>query len=100
MGKSQLQLAAKMRWLFMLLLGAAFARPAEAAQISDGCMQDVAGFNLNCTANDIRIASVSNITVLDDGCAFPGDTVTFNADLEVLLTAEARYDVGIYISTD
>jgi hypothetical protein len=65
-----------------------------------GCMQDVAGFGLNCTANDIQLASATNITILDDGCAFPGDTVTFTADFEVLLTAQARHDIGIWFAED
>ncbi len=47
--------------------------PAASAFITDGCMEDVAGFGLNCTLNDIRIASVSSIVVLDDGCAFDED---------------------------
>ena len=33
-----------------------------------GCMQDEAGFALNCTANDVRVANATNVTVIDDGC--------------------------------
>ena len=65
-----------------------------------GCMQNVAGFGLNCTANDVRLAEATNIVITDDGCAFPGDTVTFTADFEVLLTAQARHDIGIWFAED
>ena len=68
--------------------------------LGQACMQDVAGFGLNCTANDIQIANATNITILDDGCAEPGDTVTFTADFQVLLTAQARHDIGIWFAED
>jgi hypothetical protein len=79
------------------------ANPTAAVQ--DGCMEDVyqnfnGGGTLNCTANDIQIAGVTNVTILDDGCAFVGDTVTFDADVTVQLTAQARHDVGLYLATD
>ena len=65
-----------------------------------GCMQDMAGFGLNCTANDIEIANVTELEILDDGCAYPGDTVTFRAKFEVLLTAQARHDIGLWFAID
>jgi hypothetical protein len=65
-----------------------------------GCMQDVAGFGLNCTANDVRVASATNILILDDGCAFPGDDVSFTADFEVVLGAQARHDIGVWFAQD
>jgi len=77
---------------------------AYAAQVDNGCINDV--FNqytdgtLTCTANDIQVASATNIVILDDGCAYPGDTVTFTANFEVVLTAQARHDVGIYFAND
>jgi uncharacterized repeat protein (TIGR01451 family) len=64
------------------------------------CMQDKSGFGLNCTANDISIAGVENLTILDDGCAFPGDDVTFRADFRVLLTAQERHDAGLWFALD
>ncbi|MHC4063970.1 MAG: hypothetical protein ACYSUI_05645, partial [Planctomycetota bacterium] len=82
------------------------AQPAAAQmQVDNGCMQDVyeeynGGGTLNCTANDVQVASVTNITILDDGCQFVGDTVTFSADYEIELTAQARHDIGIYLATD
>ena len=73
--------------------------------VENGCMEDVyqayggAG-SLQCTANDVRVASVTNITILDDGCLFVGDTITFSADYEIVLTAQARHDIGVYLATD
>jgi uncharacterized repeat protein (TIGR01451 family) len=64
------------------------------------CMEDTAGFGLNCTANDVQLAAAKNITILDDGCAFPGDDVTFTAEFEILLTAQARHDIGIWFAQD
>ena len=65
-----------------------------------GCMQDEAGFNLNCTANDVQLSEATDIVILDDGCAFPGDTVDFTATFTVVLTAQARHDIGIWFAED
>jgi cysteine-rich repeat protein len=81
-------------------VGIARVPPARAQAVENGCMEDVAGFGLVCTANDIRIASISEVVTLDDGCQFAGDTVTFRAKAELLLTAQERHDVGIYLATD
>ncbi len=63
--------------------------------------------NLTCTANDVRIARATNICVDDGsgGClAEPtcviGQDVTFTADFEVVLTAQGRYDVGVYFDVN
>jgi len=89
--------------LLFLVLGAGTARAdgsGNADQVDGGCIQDVADFGLNCTANDVRVAEATNITIHDDGCAFPGDTVTFTADFTVELTAQTRYDLGIWFAND
>jgi hypothetical protein len=65
------------------------------------CAVELSGFNdLNCTAQDVRIASVTSIEVLDDGCAYPGDTVKFRANYEVFTGATERYDIGLFFATD
>src|SRR5512139_1780060 len=69
-------------------------------QANNGCLQEVAGFGLNCTGNDVSIARVTNIVINDDGCAYPGDTVDFTATFEVKLTATERHDIGIYFAID
>lgn len=79
----------------------ALAMPSAAQMTTtDGCMEDIAQFGLNCTANDIQIAAATGIEILDDGCAFPGDLVTFKATFEVLLTAQERHDIGLYFAVD
>lgn len=55
--------------------------------------------NLNCTANDISLASVTNIVINDDGCKFPGDTVNFTANWKVRANASSRYNAGIWFAT-
>ena len=81
--------------------------PAIADTVQNGCMQNVAGFGLNCNSNDVRIAGVATypdgspmLRIEDDGCAFYGDDVTFTATFLVNLGAQARYDIGIYFATD
>jgi hypothetical protein len=74
--------------------------------ILGGCMEDVylagggQGNGLNCTANDIRYTPVTVTIVGGDGCDYAGDTATIEIDGEVILSAEARYDIGIYVATD
>ncbi|MFC1622262.1 hypothetical protein ACFL13_02710 [Patescibacteria group bacterium] len=64
------------------------------------CIEDAAGGDLNCTAGDVSIADVTSIDILDDGCQFVGDTVTFRATWEVQSTATQRYDIGLYFATE
>lgn len=72
---------------------------------SQSCMADVfeaatGQTGVNCTANDISVSSVRDVVILDDGCAYPGDMVTFSGVYTVPLTAQARHDVGIYFAED
>ena len=39
--------------------------------VTGGCMQDIAGFELGCTANDVRVSGVADIT--DDGIVDEND---------------------------
>ena len=74
-------------------------RPAPAVTVTAGCMDDLFPGTLNCNANDVQIARATNI-VITDPCSFPGDSVTFNATFQVVLTAQTRYDIGLYFATD
>ncbi|WP_440056552.1 DUF7507 domain-containing protein (plasmid) [Pseudoalteromonas sp. T1lg65] len=72
-----------------------------------GCMEETAGFAVQCTANDVAIAGVATnpdgtpqLEILDDGCAYQGDTVSFTATFEIETTSKERHDVGIYFVTD
>lgn len=93
-----------------LLLG---AQPASAV---DTCIQDVwkahgNNQNLTCTAQDVTLSQVTNINIVTGGqCQIEngvrvcrcnlGGNVTFTADFRMDLTADTRYDIGFYISTD
>ena len=68
---------------------------------------------LGCTANDVRVATATNIDVVSGGechtegtppvkvCTCnQGGTVTFSADYKIELTAQARYDIGVYFGVD
>ncbi len=82
--------------------------------IQDKCMEDRAVFegevkHLNCTANDINIASASNIVITHIGgksveegttVCVDGLDVTFTADFDVVSTASARYDIGLYFNRE
>jgi hypothetical protein len=55
--------------------------------------------NINCNAKEVVLGNAANITILDDGCASPSDTVTFSARFDVVANAD-RYDVGIWFAQD
>ena len=63
------------------------------------CMDEAFGGGLGCTANDIKITTAVNITILDDGCQYIGDTVQFSANFVVESTAD-RFDIGLWFATD
>jgi hypothetical protein len=72
-----------------------------------GCMEETAGFAVQCTANDVKVAGVASnpdgtpkLEILDDGCAYQGDTVHFTATFDVETTSKERHDIGIYFVTD
>jgi hypothetical protein len=64
------------------------------------CMQQAFGSPLSCTSSDIQIVTASNITVLDDGCRFPGDSVQFSANFVVQSGYRTRFDIGLWFSID
>ncbi len=71
------------------------------------CMEETAGFSVQCTANDVRIAGVATdsngmplLQILDDGCAYQGDTVKFQATFEMEVSSKERHDVGVYFVSD
>ena len=81
--------------LIALLL---FSAPVFAETVNNAdCMETAAGFNLNCTANDISLSEVlpEDITITEP-CSYAGDDVTFTAVFNTVLTAKARHDIGIY----
>jgi hypothetical protein len=80
-----------------------------AAASAQTCLQDeynkVQKQKLNCTANDVRIAQVTNIRDPTTGktltTCFQGATFNFLADFEILTTSsQARENIGLYIATN
>ncbi len=67
------------------------------------CMQKVYGTpvansnELNCTANDIRLARA--VSVFPDSC-ISGSTIDLQATFEVDVTANSRYDAGFFFRID
>lgn len=76
------------------------------------CLADYSDMGLNCTANDIRVSQVVNIKSVkpntsppqpDDSeppvpvSCRPGDPVTFFADVEIVTTANERYDYAVWL---
>jgi hypothetical protein len=60
---------------------------------------------LNCTANDVRIAEVTNIRDPQTGATlstcFQGTTFSFIADFKIVTTSsQARENIGLYIQRD
>ncbi len=87
------------------LYGATYSEPANAEfydlQTGEQCMADAAGFKLNCTANDIQVSKVDNIRDADGNegpvtCQLE-EYVTFTADVQIITTANERYDYAVYL---
>jgi hypothetical protein len=83
------------------LLLAAHVLPAYAGDQggASSCAADQAGISLNCTAEDVTIANIDLLAVVD-GCAAVGDTAIAEMSLSLEINAAQRYDIGVYISTD
>jgi hypothetical protein len=74
------------------------ASPASAAN----CLKDEFGKNVQCTANDVRIASATGVRNLDGSSltsCIAGSTFSFVADFHVVTTATARENIGLYFAT-
>lgn len=67
------------------------------------CLQDEYGKNTQCTANDVKIASASNVRDPNTGLGITscvsGSTFSFVADFNVVTTATARENIGMYFAT-
>src|ERR1700740_2254572 len=80
-------------------------QPASAQTCLQQEYNEVQKQKLNCTANDVRIAKVTNIRDPKTGntmsTCFQGTTFSFIADFEILTTSsQARENIGLYIQTD
>jgi len=89
--------------IFALLAMAMLAAPAFAQT----CLQDeynvVNKQKLNCTANDVRIAKVTNIRDLNGApltSCVGGSTFSFIADFEIVTSSSSsRSNIGLYFAT-
>ena len=68
---------------------------AQDAVCADGGPQGA----LNCVAGDVKLATLSLLSVVD-GCDYLGDTATITMKAELVGTSQDRYDVGVFIATD
>jgi len=102
-------------FVLVLLALAILSVPAFAA---DTCLQNeynlsqgltatgtIGSSKVNCTANDVRIAQVTNIRDPKTGqtitTCIEGATFNFLADFEILTTSsQARENIGLYIATN
>jgi hypothetical protein len=78
--------------LLLATAPASAANPGEGEITENGCMQDLAGFELNCTANDVRVSGVADVT---------GDGLVDEADITFAPTCDyPAVNVGADCSTD
>jgi hypothetical protein len=71
---------------------------------AQNCLQDLwaaAGNNgsVGCTANDVGVSDISIVDVRG-ACLCPDDTFEVDIAVDVVSTANARYDIGVYFSLD
>lgn len=88
----------KFSFVFALLAMAILAAPAFAQT----CLKDEYGKNVQCTANDVRVAYADNPRALDGSSltsCIAGSTFNFVADFHVVTTATARENIGLYFQT-
>ena len=94
----------KVSLIFALLTLAVLAAPAFAQTCLQNEYNQVQKQKLNCTANDVRIAEVTNIRDPLTGntlaSCIGGSTFNFLADFEIVTTSsQARENIGLYIAT-
>ncbi|MDH3284358.1 MAG: hypothetical protein OEQ13_06420, partial [Acidobacteriota bacterium] len=77
-------------------LGLFLAAPATMAQ-SD-CIDDITGRTNVCTANDVRVSTIS-IVGGTQSCTL-GETITLDFRAELVATASERYDIGLFVAED
>src|SRR5688500_16965695 len=93
--------------LNMLMMPSLYAQSGSTGEISANATADNSNClgvapgdpALVCNSGDVGIADATSITILDDGCKSPTDTVTFTANFRVESNTN-RYDIGIHFSTD
>lgn len=68
------------------------------------CVKEVGGINnATCTANDVRLASVRDVVILQGDTCNPNianDTITIQSFTGIFTSGPQRYDIGSYVATD
>lgn len=90
--------------LAMLITASPAAARGKAKPLAGGgtCLKDVYKKNLQCTANDVRVAYADNVRKLDGtplGTCNQGETFSFIADFHIVTTATQRENIGLYFQT-
>jgi hypothetical protein len=77
---------------------------AAFAAVPGGCVKEVGGVNNPaCTANDVRLASVKDVVILQGDTCNPNDandTITIQSFTGIFTSGPQRYDIGSYVATD
>lgn len=89
----------------LALAGGLTPQPASAQTCLQNEYNQVQKQKLNCTANDVRIAAVTNIRDPQTGAkltsCIAGATFNFLADFEIVTSsAQSRENIGLYIATN
>jgi len=82
----------------LVLLWTAISTPMAFGFGATQCAAGRAGSSLNCTANDVSIASVTVTNGVVECTA--GQMVTLNLSLNVQSNASTRYDIGVFLASD
>ncbi len=92
-----------------IMAGSAFAQGGNCLQNEYNLFNGAAAgassgsLNLNCTANDVRVAKVTNVRDLNGAnltTCFEGSTFNFIADFEIVTSSNSsRSNIGLYFAT-
>jgi hypothetical protein len=88
--------SAVLMWALALLV---HPSPASA---TNNCLKDEYGKSVTCSANDVSVAKALNPRALDGSSIVSceaGSTFSFIADFQVVTTATARENIGLYFAT-
>lgn len=73
--------------------------PAARAGEFGGCIEDDYGDPLTCVAADVKVSQL-DVLELFDGCTGPSDTATVSLSSILSITANTRFDLGVYMAVD
>jgi hypothetical protein len=87
---------------FLIIVAALLFLMRASPAAANNCLKDEYGKNVQCSANDVSVASASNVRKLDGSslttCPANG-TFSFIADFHIVTTATSRQNIGLYFQT-